>query len=220
MNPVLADKSRIRVLGHDPGNTNYGFSVIDLEIRQGMVHVEVIACGELPYRIKKLTEVATFNELRTFLQHAILDIRDYRPDYYAVERFMTRGIKGSLIEHVNMMIGMFSSAACRVKENKVPVVRNITLVNPGTWKKAAKQFFNLDTAYKICSTPPHELDATLIAIYAGTKVFGKKPFSDLDPVFILDLMHQIESKTTSKLIKRRRAKDAVSLQSDRQGSKE
>jgi hypothetical protein len=178
----------MRVLADDPGSVNYGRSVVDV--------LRIQKTKKLVFRVKDtflITKMLT--NLTGDCEQSILEYQqsvcefesEHGPfDYYAAERYMNRGIKGTLIELISFML------AINIQTIETP---NKKLLAAVTWKGPFKKIFDLDAAYKwIKPAPPHVLDATLIAIYSAHIHMGLKPFSELRPQNLASIMEKIQAK--------------------------
>jgi hypothetical protein len=90
---------------------------------------------------------------------------------YCAERYMNRGIKGTLIECVSFML----NTNCLYFSGRKQLIAAVT------WKSPFKKLWDLDDLYKLIRpAPPHLLDSSLIAIYISHIHLGLKPFEKLE----------------------------------------
>lgn len=173
------------VLGNDPGETNFGYAIVDIAKR------EIYEIGQITKTIRNLTpkpmdvrtkaqktkdkkaqrKVAPEHMLppfrdnfRIFRNNFIRIFRDY-PDITEVysERFQTRGVKSRSVETVSMMNGVVATLAYNKRVAYQPTMA-------ATWKNRVNKTFDLEAAYTMAGQygfTPHELDATLIAFTRG-----------------------------------------------------
>lgn len=177
-----------RIFSMDPGSTNYGMAVVEAT-PDGKV--KILANSLCSNPVYDLTQ---FNEQR---KHYINEIdqwvRLYEPKGLVAERFLSRGLQGSLGEYVSCMIGFTAQ-----KYDDLPFLAPMA----ATWKvPLQKRFgFDLKELYKRCGTTPHQLDACFIGIYALEKGLGGK--LDYDP---FDIVIQAENTSLVRVINRRKS---------------
>ena len=102
-----------------------------------------------------------------------------------MERFMARGMKGTTIELVNIMIGYLS--AMWKSRNK----RSFKLLTAAQWKNEWNRRSDLKEFYKKASCEVHQVDAIGIGMYGGAFWFDAEPFKDIK-LFEKELVKQIE----------------------------
>lgn len=176
-----------RIFAHDPGSTNYGMAIVEAD-KAGKVRI--VANSLCSYPVHDLTQ---FNEQRkTYIEEIDKWVKHYHPDGLVAERFLSRGLQGSLGEYVSCMIGFTAQ-----KYDHMPFLAPMA----ATWKvPLQKRFgFDLKELYKQCGTTPHQLDACFIGIYGLEKGLNKK--LDYDPA---DIAIQAENTSLVPIIKRRR----------------
>lgn len=159
------------ILCEDPGTKNFARTFLSSEIRKDRLRFSVIntilikgAVNDLKGEINiKISDYA--KELTKHVK------ANGSPDFYAAERFMTRGIKGATIEMVSMMLGINVIVLNKIPTRFWPAV---------SWKSQVKRYFDLDELYAILKqydVPPHILDSALIGVYTAFSTSGIKPFS-------------------------------------------
>lgn len=155
------------ILALDPGVQNFGWAVLRTT---GAHKFEVVATGMLKNTLRSLNvDLNTQAEIFLGDLDNLLDI--YEPTGIAVERFMSRGMKGTTIELVNVMIGMVLSKAA-VKSR-----RKFIMIPASQWKNEINRNSSLDSLYAAAPTcTPHQMDAVGIALYSAYFWYDAKPF--------------------------------------------
>lgn len=146
------------VLGLDPGSTSMGISAVDYVYGRPVL----IANAVMVNPIKGLTK-DLINKKYLFMQEIAYWVETYNIKSIAIERFQSRGLKGTLIEEISMMIGFIIERYSEL---------DLRLYTAATWKNQwHRQFsgYNLKDLYKVCRAQPHQLDATLIALHHAQK---------------------------------------------------
>lgn len=184
--PKIKKKGHV-ILGLDPGSVNMGIAATDFT----EAGPRVIANALMHNPIRGLTKDLQ-NKSTLFLNEVQLWVEEYEVDTIVIERFQTRNLNGVLIEEVAMMIGMLLERFSHLQ---------VMLITAASWKNAFhRQYsYRLDDIYKVCKTPDHLLDATLMTLYVAStrNLFNKT----LD---IRMLMHGVETMSLTPLINRRR----------------
>lgn len=192
--PTTYDRrpNRSPVLSMDPGSSNMGIAVTEYSYDHQSARVLCNAIMKSP--VKGIAKDLRKSRDR-FLEELHLWIDLYKPDAMIIERYMSRGIRGSTGEEINIMIG---AAITEFKD--IPTL----LVSAATWKNDFRRQFpndqdNLKRLYKVCKTTPHQLDAVLQGLYLLKKGL------DLDTIrySIPSLLDQVESTSLNKLITRK-----------------
>lgn len=94
-------------------------------------------------------------------------VQAYNPSKIVVERFQSRGLMGTTVEEISLMIGALTC----FYGTRIPV----EAITAATWKNEWHRNFTgyaLKDLYRVCRTPDHLLDATLIGIWAQQKING------------------------------------------------
>lgn len=154
------------LLAIDPGKVNFGFSVLE--------HVDgryrVCRAGMIVHTIKDLKTNSITSGIDAFRSEISTITSKYQINTVVAERFLSRGLLGSMSEYINIMLGVIGG---------MPEITTFTLVTPATWKNAAKRVFSIDDVYKKCGVTHHHVDAALIGIYwIDTSLNKRVPFSD------------------------------------------
>lgn len=154
------DPNVFRVLSFDPGTANMGVAVVECD--KQTEEVSVLANAVL---VNPLHDLTRFNEeLPLFIKEVTQWVDTFKPSYIAAERFQTRGLLGSTIEAVSMMIGCLTVFG-------LPMILPIA----STWKNKFQRRFKvkLKEQYKEIRIAPHQLDASLIGLFACEQVLDK-----------------------------------------------
>jgi hypothetical protein len=190
---ILPEKSGIgeciaRVFSMDPGSTNYGMAVVEATLDGKVRVVANSLCSNPVY------DLTQFNEQRkAYIAEIDKWVKLYEPGGLVAERFLSRGLQGSLGEYVSCMIGFTAQE-----------YDHLSFLAPmaATWKVPLQRRFEFDLKelYKQCGTTPHQLDACFIGIYALEKGLGQK--LDYEPV---NIAIQAENTSLVRTVNRRRS---------------
>lgn len=162
------------VLSADPGTKNFAFAVTQHCNKNNKVKSRIIATGMLvDAMITDLKGDVAAKVLR--FEKAMKTLRDtYNPNYVYFERFQSRGLKGTTIECINIMLGIM----IRVFHKQNP-----KLLLASTWKNRIGKKVDLKSSYKDFGLTrkhspktAHELDATLIGFYGMCREYGLQDF--------------------------------------------
>jgi len=191
----IVEKGRIRVIGHDPGSRNYAYSVVDARVWGHLFQYKVRKCGIIEKAIPALKDDLKEGTVQ-FIKEVDGIIGDFKPvNYFIAERFVSRGLRGDIGERANIMLGIALALTTR---KKVGVVET-PMITASTWKNRTKKILDLKELYKQCRVPPHEVDATLIALFIACQHFKIKPYSFFKSVkHVRKFVDRVESATTSK----------------------
>ena len=114
------------------------------------------------------TKLAFQDGLLTFYNKGSDLIDSFNPDAVIIERYQARGLKGSTIEAIAMMISVMSMICI---SRNIPIV----LVTAATWKNSVNRLDDMDELYELGESKgitPHELDGVLMSIYLASKRFN------------------------------------------------
>ncbi len=170
--PLDFNKNKsITVLGLDPGTNNFGLSII--KFRPKTQSIKVVGTT---FILNPLRELKAFLQDQTaFFQEELREITDeYGPfDFCIAERFQSRGRGGgATIELINVMLGIvLSTVKCDTR-----------VVTAATWKNSFNRSYSLESLYSEIDEyglTSHQLDATLLAIFRVSQVYGLNGFSFL-----------------------------------------
>lgn len=176
---------KIHILASDPGSKNYGIAVCLLDLtnrakpkfsvlRYGMLSNPV---NDLRYPEMSKQRDLFLKEVRSFLADA--QVNPKQINLVICERFMTRGLLGTLVEYVAYMIGLLHSEFSH---------SSFRAIQASTWKNAfkARTGFKLDkeslvyAKAKQAKILPHEVDAILIGAYGANAILHLKNFQLLN----------------------------------------
>jgi len=161
-----------RILSLDPGTSNHGFAVLDVIYENKEYSCEVLHSGLIKSTVSDLTDKVS-DQVNAYLDELQALVDMYEIDSFCFERYMTRGIKGTTIECVNIMLGS-AIAAFKGKLQILPAAQ---------WKNAFNKVHDLDKIYAHYSSdgiPPHVVDSALIGIYCSMQWCGQQPFCNFD----------------------------------------
>lgn len=153
----------LNVLSFDPGTRNFG------------VFGGTLFGAKTLHKIRPKLSTMLENPIRSFgpelwedtklfreeIRQLVLTVR---PDVIVIERYQSRGLKGTTIEMVNFMIGyIYGMLDVLSEELGKPVV--IKLLMASTWKNALNRKFRIEELYeKMPESQWHRLDACLMGI--------------------------------------------------------
>ena len=188
--------------GSDPGDSNYGYSVINVKPLKGF-KVSILELGMMTCRINNLTDrPAKPPKSKRRKRMVVLDYAPYPVQfrlftdewdeiirYHGVkrvtsERFQARGLRGKSIECVSIMNGII----CSVADAQYKVYEIIT---PASWKNQVNRYFKLEDLYKKLSLTPHTVDSVFIGLHGAIKYFGID-WADIDFEQVIDELSQFE----------------------------
>lgn len=140
-----------RVISFDPGSVNMGVTCLEYTQDTGY---KVLANAVLTNPIHDIKQFTHEKDL--FLQEVNSWISLYKPNAIIAERFQSRGLRGTTIECVCIMLGLLASL-------NLPIL----LVTASTWKNRYQRRFNVNLReiYKEIQVAPHQLDSCLIGCY-------------------------------------------------------
>jgi len=161
----------LRILSIDPGSKNMAWSVMEIN---NTFKIKSLKQGTFQHPINDLKGVIDINNFSSEVKHII---KDNNVEFIGIERFMTRGIKGVVIEYINVMIGTVITIA---SEQQIETM----LITAAEWKNAFNTKLKLDYIYTKFESP-HKLDAALIGLYCSYKIFDRKPFFNVKRVLKL-----------------------------------
>jgi Holliday junction resolvasome RuvABC endonuclease subunit len=187
----------ITVLGFDPGPKNFGFSVCQYRSVAGFdkdtIQWRCLTAGIVQNPINDVKRIV--EQVTTFANELDELVASYSPNYVIVERFMTRGLKGTAIEYISMMLGIIVD---RLRVRGIEVL----IVQAASWKVPFKRLHDLEAMYKYALCQTHEIDASLLTAYMASRVFKVKNFEFLtNPASIVK---KVENVSKGKRHRKRR----------------
>lgn len=156
--------SNFTILSIDPGVQNSAWTIIKIDFNKPK-QFKVITCGMFEHTIKDIRGQLNINHITSELNDLYVK---YKPNVVIAERFMTRGHKGSIIEFVNIMLGII-----------INTIEYKYLLTAAQWKNMLNKKNSLTTIYDTYKLPDHVIDSIYIGIYGISKLLGKKPFFNL-----------------------------------------
>lgn len=153
------------------GSTNMMLGYLNAELK-------FVACWQFKNTITELVDnkgVPLHVRIRRFKKEFISYLDKWNPRRVLAERFMPRGIRGTLIEVVNIMIGIMAAICVRRKIN-------FRVLTASTWKNRVSARFKKETdsvkpmefIYKNFKVKQrHYVDALLIAHFRNDPSFSK-----------------------------------------------
>jgi Holliday junction resolvasome RuvABC endonuclease subunit len=188
---------QITVLAHDPGTKSYGVCVIKAKRIGKRLKITVLDNGKIEQTVSVLKRRAVLDKQTDAYLHEVGSwFVKYRPDFYIAERYMSRLIRGTLIECVAYMLAVVILTMRRKK-----LECRYTLVPAVIWKNWAKRLgIDLKAWYKETRTTPHQVDAMMMGVYAAVQLFKIR-----DPkINMRDLITQLEDTSRIDLKRKRK----------------
>ena len=158
--------NKIRVLGFDPGPKNFGCFGGEILLKESMPLLRVNESKMLVNTLNDLTG-SLDKTIQPFMDEMSGYIEYHRPHLIVIERFMTRGHKGTTIEYVCVMMGALSALVNSYQEQGMSI-RIMTPTAAG-WKNRINKIIDLKTMYKVMKRykiPDHQVDASLMPLIA------------------------------------------------------
>lgn len=189
-----AANGKLRIFAHDPGSRNYGYAIVEGQKKGNKIEVRILENGLCPCPMNNLKDHKIRQKQRDlYLDWVYSTVKKWNVQGMFAERYMTRGIKGPTIESVNMMLGLLQSLC--MPDRYIPAA---------VWKNAVRrQGIDLGSEYKICKTAPHQLDASLIGVWAVYQAFNEKDFGAMNQRRFVKLIDNIERTSRAKLYNRK-----------------
>ena len=165
-------KMPFRIMGIDPGTKNMSWSIIEAKEKG---YYKIISHGMFKYPINDLTTNGSAIQADNFAYESNSLICKYNVSRIVAERFISRGIRGGVIEKVNYMLGMLDVG---IKEPGMD--GQFMLITPAQWKNQFNKHCSLENLYKdpqikLNKITKHQIDATCIALY-GMANWLKVPY--------------------------------------------
>jgi Holliday junction resolvasome RuvABC endonuclease subunit len=161
----------INVLAIDPGVTNAAWAILRVS-HSGIF--KVVAHGKI---LNAMTNMNgdIIKDVKKFQSELLEIVDNYNVNALIIERFQSRGLKGTTIELVNLMIGCLMAEMERIKGRHILV----SLITPSQWKNEWNRNSNLEAFYKKVNCVVHQVDAIGIGLYGAYTWLGLKPFADI-----------------------------------------
>jgi len=178
------------ILSLDPGKSNCGIAVS--EFSKGKIYH--LANSVMVNPINSLKgDIQSARQL--FMDEIDLWIKEFDCKAIIAERFQSRGLKGSTVEAVSLMLGCLLQGYPTLKQKLIPASqwKNDFSRNVGLGDKEL-----LKQLYKIVGTEPHQLDATLIGFYGLQLAFKTQVDYSLE-----HLVDTVNKQSLLKLHKRK-----------------
>lgn len=154
------------VAGWDMGSKNTAASVIHVYSKGSVIsRIERISSEMITPLINDLTQKNYWTSHLQFAKAFLTWLKKYKPDVVMAERFISRGLRGSIGEKVTMMLGIMAEI-CRRK--KIQFI----LVSAQSWKNTfCRRHFSkdkLEAMYlAVRKKNAHLVDSFLIAVFAA-----------------------------------------------------
>ncbi len=187
------------VVAHDPGTKNYGYAITQGRVKNGKFQVRFWENGKLYRTVLQLKDSTP---MRESLQQYLEDIssiykRCPHPVVTIAERYMTRGIRGTLVECVNVMLGALVT--------QIEPSSKLKLVAAVTWKREMERCgLDLKEMYRLARVSAHQIDASLMSLFILMRGLGvaRRKLNQQK------LIQQIEAASTEPLLNKRPVKKA------------
>lgn len=154
----------VRVLSIDPGTTNAAWAVAEINIAAKTY--KLLASGKLINTVHDLTANLE-QQISVFAKEVQSLLAKYTAQCLCLERYQARGMKGTTIELVNIMIGVAISEARKTQNMFLHRV-----IPASQWKNAWNRAGDLELYYSKVSCVVHQADAIGIGIYCIAEWFG------------------------------------------------
>lgn len=146
------------ILAFDPGSVNMGISLV--QMYKGKPRVLANATMTSP-----IHDILLFQKQKDAFLKEVRAWKRYSPKAIIAERFQSRGLRGSTVECVSMMLGILGMLNLPVK-----------FITASTWKNKYQRRYGCHLKrdiYKNIKTTPHQLDASLIGCYGLEIAYSK-----------------------------------------------
>lgn len=152
--PLQQEKNAkdFRILAFDPGSRNMGISLVNLH--RDTHEIRVLANATMSHPISDVKCV--MKQRDKFEDEVSRWVSLFSPNAIIAERFQSRGLMGTTVECVGIMLGILLQFRLPTK-----------FITAATWKNNFQKRFgvNLRDTYKTIPTTPHQLDSSLIGCY-------------------------------------------------------
>ena len=143
------------ILCIDPGKVNMGYGIIQYNNNK----YRIVRRGKIKNTIQDLKDHNLKETVLKFNQEIEDMIDTYNVTEVTMERFVSRGIRGSLSEYICIMQGILAIN---------PKITAFNLVTAATWKNTFNKAYSLKDLYKQArklKLEDHEIDAVMIGLY-------------------------------------------------------
>lgn len=168
------------ILSMDPGKVNFAWSVI--EARRPF-SVKLLATGMIHNTVKDLTKNLR-EQVITYSRELQEIIEEYQVNSLIMERFLSRGMGGTTIEVVNLMIGAALMTAQRT-------IKRQKLITAAQWKNAFNRVASLEKFYEGASCNVHQADSIGIGLYGAASWLDEEPFSNVSASYLKSMYNII-----------------------------
>ena len=194
---VKGSNAYVKVLGFDPGKTNFAWSLTEHVATPLRMTSRVVTSGLLPSTIGDLTNdlVKEIDQLDDFL-HGLMC--EHAPDVVASERFMAQGLRvGTTIEIANIIMGVLLYKSLH---HATPMYVTPAVTWKNAYNRAAGRKKALDDVYKACAATPHQVDASLISCWVASEELLCDRFESVaDEDSLIEFLESLESTSTHRL---------------------
>jgi len=152
----------ITVMGMDPGPKNFGVFIGKIYGLSKIHKIKVLYSGMIKNTFENMDPELILPQVLSFNNEITTLLDKYKPKIFVIERFVSRGFKGTIIELVNFMIGNVLNTIIDRDKNAY-----IKLIMAATWKNKVNKVLNLKELYVKYEKEieSHQLDAMFQAIY-------------------------------------------------------
>lgn len=197
------------ILAFDPGAKNCGYAVLKYQgpkklklARHEPQKASILEAGLLFNTVHSMVSPYFESDCKAFIADLYRLINIYSPDEIYLERYQTRGFKGTVIEAVNTMIGIVTAVGLSFG---VPT----RVMIASQWKTQYNRTFNspkgqsaLDELYKQAHNsfrcPPHVIDAICINLYGNAFYERKNAFKNFPKLMIGKFLKSVDWKAVQK----------------------
>lgn len=169
---LTSDPEEMTILSMDPGTSNHAWSV--LHVGKGF-KITVLGSGMVHNTIKDL-KGDMLGKTAKYIEEVAEIAEHYGASHFIMERYMARGMKGSTIECVNVMIGALMGSAA----HRLGITADRMMVIPASqWKNEWNRRSDLEAFYDKTKCVNHQVDSVGIGLYGAAIWFSRKPFENI-----------------------------------------
>mgnify|MGYP001433205113 CR=1 FL=1 len=196
----------ITFAGSDPGDLNYGYTILSASNTRGKLRIKVLEIGMFSCQINNLTAKPAKppkSKRRKTIKILYPPFPDQMDSFsteweeifdshkvvgYTTERFQARGLKGKSIEAVSIMNGLSCSLA---RKRQI----DFEMITASTWKNQVNRYTDLEAIYAMVpDLTPHSIDSCFLAIHGVIRHFK----SSWDDVPYGEVIKQLQCFETVK----------------------